>query len=265
MKPLLVTLTLFLLALSFVRSEQIASEGDTVSEARRLWELAVVAKGGRQILEQVGSLAVFYEYRRRHVSSELYVFPDRHWDWLDPGPSPMFPVMSAAMDFGKNIYCYIHGNLGEGCSSIGNLSKRAYMEDPQLLYLLETKWVKPELLTATKATLEWRSVDLVKIRQEEFQISVYFDAKTHLPVRIAYHVDEDGGKLKAGDIFEWYGLSQYRDVNGIMLPHKITHTHNPTRWLKYEINPAFDPDVFKRKPNLTAGPEQWRPKKPSQN
>jgi hypothetical protein len=230
------------------------------TEAERLWELAVAAKGGRQRLHQVKSLAVFYEYSRGRPSAEVYAFPDKRWDWIDSGQKSKFPLWVYSMDFEQMVHCVVQGVTREGCESVEGYSKRSFLEGPQLLYLLETTWVKPKLLTASKGTLGFRSVDIVKVQLEQFQISVYLDAKTRLPSRIAYHSNEGGRNLKVGDIFEWYGLSDYREVNGIMLPHLISHTHGSTRQVRYEVNPAYDPHVFTRKPQIAAGPEQWRPK-----
>ncbi len=158
-------------------------ESDPIAGTRSLqvWELAVIAKGGRQKLEQVNSLAVFYEYSKGRLSTELYAFPDKRWDWYDTGPSSKFPLLVSAMDFEQKVYCVNHRYIREGCEPIGNFSKRGYLEDPQLLYLLETKWVKPELLAASKGTLGFRSVKIVKVQLETFQISVYLDSKTHFP------------------------------------------------------------------------------------
>lgn len=250
--------TLIHCAMYFVVRAQKTPEANSKPEAKRLWDLAVNAKGGRERLEQVNSLAVFYEYFKGHPSVELYVFPNKRWDWYDTSSSHTYPLEAYGLDFEKKIHCVNHRYVSEGCEPIGNFSKRGYLEDPQLLYLLETKWVKPELLAASKGALGIRSVDIVKVQLEIFQISVYLDSKTHLPQRIAYHVNEGGRFLKAGDIFQWYGLSDYRDVNGIMMPHKISHTDSQTRHIRYEINPAYDPGVFTRKPDLSAGPEQWR-------
>lgn len=246
---------------SAARGQKRTQGNDSMSEANRLWELAVAAKGGRQKLEQVNSLAVFYEYKRGLVSNELFVFPDKRWDWFDTGPYSKYPLIASVKNFEQKVSCINQRHVREGCEPIGNFSKRSYLEDPQLLYLLETKWVKPELIAASKDTLGIRPVDVVKVQLEMFQISVYLDTRTHLPIRVAYHVTEDGPRLKAGDVFEWYGLSDYQDVDGILLPHKISHTHSPTRRLRYEINPEYDPSIFTRKPDLMAGPEQWRSKK----
>lgn len=244
---------------SGVRGQK-AQESGLVPEASRLWELAITAKGGRQKLHQVNSLAVFYEYSRGRESNELYVFPNKRWDWFDTGPSSKYPLKASVKDFEQRIACVNQRNITEGCESIGNYSKRSYLDGPQLLYLLETKWVKPEFLTTSKDALGIRLMDVVKIQLEKFQVSIYLDANTHLPARIAYHDDEGGGKLKVNEVFEWYDLSDYRNVDGIMMPHKISHSHNPKRRLRYEVNPQYDPSVFTRKPDLLAGPEQWRTK-----
>lgn len=245
---------------SVARSQEKSKGSDSMSEARRLWELAVAAKGGRRKLELVTCLAVFYEYSRGRLSNELYVFPDRRWDWFDTGPYSKVPLKASVMDFDEKVHCINLKNTAEGCDSVGGYSKRAYLEDSQFLYLLETKWVKPEILASSKDTIKLRSVDVIKVRMETFEILVYLDVGTHLPIRISYLTRGDGPRLKVGDVFQWYELSDYRSLDGIMLPHKIKSSDDPTKRLRYEVNPAYDPNVFTRKPDLSAGPEQWRPK-----
>lgn len=246
---------------SVARSQEKSKGSDSMSEARRLWELAVAAKGGRRKLELVTCLAVFYEYSRGRASNELYVFPNKRWEWFDTGPSSKVPLIATVMDFEEKVHCLNIKYTAEGCRSIGSLSKGAYMEYPQFLYLLETKWAKPEILASSKDIFRHRSVDVIKVRMDIFEILVYLDSKNHLPIRISYINDEDGPKLKVGEIFRWYEMSDYRSIDGIMLPHRIRSSHDPTKRLRYEINPEYDPGVFTRKPDLSAGSEQWRPKR----
>lgn len=73
---------------------------------------------------------------------------------------------------------------------------------------------------------------------------------------IGYYFKETGGEL-----FKWYDLSGYREIDGIKLPSLIVEDGAIKKQVRYEINPQYDPQVFERPPNLAAGPQQWRLKK----
>src|SRR5207244_3006609 len=70
--------------------KKIQSEGSQ-SEARRLWERAVAAKGGRERLHEVRNMEVSAraQFKRDLFQSgelrfeEFYVFPSKHWFWTD--------------------------------------------------------------------------------------------------------------------------------------------------------------------------------------
>jgi hypothetical protein len=51
-------------------------------------------------------------------------------------------------------------------------------------------------------------------------------------------------------------LSEYADVDGIQMPHKIEDI--PQR---YRFNVDYDEALFEVPPTVEAGPEAWRPKK----
>ena len=61
-------------------------------------------------------------------------------------------------------------------------------------------------------------------------------------------------------------LDDYAAVDGVMMPHRATHTYttNPQRWedrLKFEINAAYDPQVFEQAPTPQTRAEAWRARK----
>ena len=103
LKALLIVLLLILTPI--IQGKQTSKSDDgSRTEAERLWELAVAAKGGRERLYSVESVLIttkakywfgFFQ-RAYHNDEELYVFPDRCWLWFDARPSV----------FGLNIESY---------------------------------------------------------------------------------------------------------------------------------------------------------------
>jgi hypothetical protein len=134
------------------------------------------------------------------------------------------------------------------------------LREPQLYYLLETKWFKPQILRASKSKIGGKSVDLVEVfvtgYGTPFRYGVFLDEKTHLPVRIGTYAND-----RQDDMFSWVNLSEYREISGIKVPTAISSKLDPS-WgrPRLEINPEYDPAVFERQPDMKAGPFQWRAK-----
>jgi hypothetical protein len=226
------------------------------TQAAKLWEAAVEAKGGRQRLHQVKSLAVFYEASKGRPSVELYEFPDKLWMWFDTRPSK-FGLYVEALDYSKNLSYMILGGPDGKIQKLDTMpNKTSFLEKPQLIHLLESAYFKPELLSTYKTRLGFKPVDVVVVRMDKFRAGVFLDAKTHLPLRIGYYFKEAGGEL-----FKWYDLSGYREVEGIKLPSVIVEDDRIKKEVRYEINPKYDPQVFERPPSVKGGPEQWRLKR----
>jgi hypothetical protein len=93
-------------------------------------------------------------------------------------------------------------------------------------------------------------------RMDKFRAGVFLDAQTHLLLCIGYFLKEPGSEL-----FKWYDLSGYREVKGIKLPSVLVEDDRVKKEVRYEINPASDPQAFERPPSVKDGPEQWRTKR----
>ncbi|MEK6288107.1 MAG: hypothetical protein AABO57_20500 [Acidobacteriota bacterium] len=252
--PLLATMIVMVATPQAAIMNNQSKDDISLERAKHLWEMAVAAKGGRERLDAVKSIAITQDFGGRGRSTELCVFPDKYWAWEDRRPSKL-GLAAEMRNFERNIGYFVVGYLpNDPKKSELKPEDRASFRNPQLIYLLETKWFKPEVLRAYKDNLGLHSVDVVETRVGKFRIAVFLDTKTHLPVRVGYfsnYVDK---------IFTWYGLSDYHEVNGILVPHSISYDGSRNIPVQVEINVDYDPAVFERPPRIDDGPYQWRPK-----
>lgn len=232
-----------------------ASDESSLKDAQRFWEMAVEAKGGRDNLYKVDSLAVSYEVNQGYESTELYVFPSKHWSWTDVRPS-ILGVTLIIINYDKPISYTIFGNNSSDTHKdhAPGYSQDYFIKDPQLLYLLETKWYKPELVRGYEGKALSESTDAVEIKTPRFSAIVHLSKKTRLPILISYL-----STIKK-EPFTNLELSDYKEVAGILLPHTIKRGDAKKITRKIEVNPHYDPSVFEHSPNFDKGPNQWRKK-----
>lgn len=228
----------------------------SVKQVEDLWERIVEAKGGRERLYQVESLSISYEYAENSPSSELYVFPDKSWMWEDRRKT-VFGLNVTSKNFQQGFWYWVVGHdVPNNAKKLKLTSKaEAEFDKPYLVYLLECKWFKPKLVKVSESRLGLRKVFLLEARVDQFRVGIHVDKDSFLPLRIGYYTRETGD-----DQFMWYGLDDYREVAGIMLPHSISYEGKGWVPTKIEVNVRYDPRVFERPPDLKAGPEQWRAK-----
>jgi hypothetical protein len=264
MKQLLVLITqMWLLCMLMPCSQtsaqsNAAGKGTSLARARELWELAIEAKGGRDYLYQVNSLV---RSDAAGASVDFMVFPNKFFRWGDTRPSKLGLVIEM-FNFERNFGYTIFASHPDGVQERDRLDEelRSRFLDPQLYYLLETRWFKPELLAAYKDKLNGEPVDVVEVRVsgygKPFRFKIYLDEKTHLPIRIGALSDE-----RNGEMFDWVELGEYKEKAGIKVPTMIKGKYTGG-WNKVilEINPDYDPQVFEREPDPKAGPFQWRRK-----
>lgn len=240
-------------ALTVANDEKRATREDSTREAQRLWEQAVAAKGGRGRLSQVESFAVYYEETWRNFLwipvhrgpvVSFYVFPDKFWYWSDE--PALFKLTVSMLDLERNISCVVRGHPpSPHCTTVKVTPfPEERMTQPQYLYLLETKWVKPVPVSVSRDWIGLKPVDVVTTRVDNRRVDYFLDRKTHLPRRVA---------IFYGERAETYNFSEYVEVNGIMMPGKQKRGR-----INFEINPAYDENLFLRKPSVEAGPDAWR-------
>ncbi|HEX5081229.1 MAG TPA: HEAT repeat domain-containing protein [Blastocatellia bacterium] len=229
----------------------------SIERARQLWELAVAAKGGRENLYRVKGFAIT-DSRSGYPQASLFVFPDKNFYWSDARPT-VFGFHASVINFEKNIRIFVPGDDPNDVR-VGppNPDLRSVFRDVSIRYFLETPWLKPEPVGAAEEKLGSRTCDVVTVKYERLLYKIYLDKATHLPARIsAYAADKPDVELQ----LLRHDFSDYKEFDGVMMPQvESVNRQKPFRQ-SFEINPAYDPAVFERVPDMKAGADQWRAKR----
>ena len=228
-----------------------ACTGAHAADPQAVWEQAIQAKGGRQRLQKVQTLAIYMKPAPVTLAGPpanwLCVFPNRYFEWqggkgLESSIIVDGAAGRAAMDAnGKPV-------AARGLTSF----ERDRLTLNQLLYLLETAWLRPEPMEVKQARLHKYNVLTVRAAGRTFELSLN---SSNLPERIVSKRSEDS-KTKYD-----YQMDHYREFQGIMLPARVVSTEGNHEWIwdvDYEIDAKYNPKLFERMPNLSDGPEPWR-------
>jgi len=259
-------LLLIALAISGVcQTREDKTQGADREQARRFWDAVIRAKGGRERLHQVNNLLVsnFRPEKRDKVFGEigdihLFVFPNKSWLWSYAGPFPS-PLIDLYTGDNRRYY----GTDSEGTEVVTGGDPQRYMEEESIIWLLETKWFRPEPVRVTRQHFGKQRVDVIETTfdGERFDFAVDIESESLMVVRISEY-----GKLsehKTKPMFE----QEFKDfvaIDGIQMPQSValfdegkTGTwHN----LQFRFNVDYDPHLFDGPQPISAGRDAWRPK-----
>lgn len=250
----------------------IERQQSTRQEAQRIWEQAVAAKGGRERLYAVQNLVISTvgnyttgSGKTNTVRTEaFFVFPNKIWRWMDYRPDVLgLTVEMYNFDSGVN-YIITSDNTPPTPQAIRPSETSKSHTRGLLSYLLETKWLKPELVSARTGRIGRCTVDVVRttlrdevegFASENRYIDFAFDRETHLPIRVSYY--HKRGDQEVLDVAE--NLSDYTEVNGIKVPQK-GEVDGSLEKINIQINVPYNEDLFATPPSIASGPGAWRPK-----
>jgi hypothetical protein len=253
-------------------AHRVELQKSTQLEARRIWEQAVAAKGGRELLRAVENFAVSTSENYTTGSGKtnkarteaFFVFPNKVWRWTDLRPD-VFGLSMEVLDFDNNTRYLINSdNTPPVRQTIPPMETRTSQTRALLAYLLETKWLKPELLSTRIERIGPRTVDVVRtvlrddvegFAPEGKYIDFAFDRATHLLIRVSYY--HSRGAESVLDVAE--NFSDYTEVSGIRVPQKRRIGDSIAK-IHFQINVAYNEDIFRKPPRIAAGPEAWRAK-----
>jgi hypothetical protein len=228
-----------------------AVHASDTADPRAVWEQAIQAKGGRERLRKVQTLAIFMKPAQVVLAGPptnwLCVFPDRYFEWEGRK--------------GVESSVIVNGTAGQtAVDAMGrpratrNLTsiERDRLTLNQVLYLLETAWLQPEPLAVRPARLHKDNVLTIRAGGRTFDL---FLNSSNLPERI---FSRRGGDSRTKYDFH---MEHYREFQGISLPTRVTGTEGNFAWtwdVDYEIDAKYNPKLFERPPDLNDGPEPWR-------
>ena len=218
--------------------------------AKRIWDMAVMAQGGRQKLLSIRNEVITFSASKdgQPFSESLYVLPDKWWNFEDSG-TKMFGRTMRMEDYHARQNYILRKNqrtadlfpiaserLRQSLDANGNVK---WM--PLSTFLLETKWWIPEIRSARSAMIDGRTVDVVNVMVNGFDVDFFFDPDTHLCVR--RKVNGSTNSQEATD------LSEYANVDGIMVPTRITYkADGVVKYASYKFNVRYDERVFEKPP-----------------
>jgi hypothetical protein len=214
-----------------------------------VWEQAVKAKGGRDRLHSVHSLAIFMRPAdvnlRGAATNWLCVFPDRYFEYDGAGVG------------GTQRALVVDGSADRAAMDATGFprhtrhllpAERDQLELNQIVFLLESAWLAPRPVEVRHNVLIVEGADR--------SYKVFLDSAS-LPERIQSISLRSEKHSHQHD----YRLQRYRDFQGVMLPvrvESISGVHASIWDVDYEIDAKYNPKLFERMPDLGNGPEPWR-------
>jgi len=218
------------------------------ADSREVYEQAVQAKGGRERLHSIHSLAIYMKPAEVNLpgalTNWLCVFPDRYFEYQGMGAAREYAMVvdastgRAAVDAtGQPRH---NGQL--------NGSEHDQLALNQIVFLLESAWLQPQPVEMKSKIL------IVEAAGRTYKL---FLNKDNLPERIL-SPPVRGEKPK---VTYDYKLQHYQNFQGVMLPTRVTQTgavRQATWDADYEVDAKYNPKVFERMPDLHDGPEPWR-------
>ena len=228
-----------------------------------VWERVIRAKGGREKLHAVSTLAWSIDGPKLNSAPDVIgaerlefveAYPDRYWLWMDYRPGSMgfhAEVWNAQKRF------WFQSNRGGKAHSIpwssaAEWARRRDRTKHGLVFLLETSFVAP---TLTKARTEGDSIYLEGTAPQFISVTYTIDTATYLPRRIAVTPEAapEWGPLPPALTTE-YVIRRYSAIDGIQMPTVIDGYGE----VRFTINPAVDQKLFETPPDGVTSRDEWK-------
>ena len=240
-----------------------------------LWERAVAAKGGRERLAGIQSFAVQErtEFNRillrdmavGKVDQIVCQLPNDWWEFLDYRPGKM----------GYSVRV-LNTRTGLGWASHGGPTRPFLRPDTdtayrlrqlQYVYFLETRWMQPTPVRASRVRLGWKSVDRLETQIDDDLVVFFLDLRTNLPRRIetVRKIATPPPRLRVtgtGEMKYTFELEGYHEVAGIQVPARVKLGGDLAE-SRVEINPDYDPLIFTTAPSPDSTIDSWRRRPPA--
>lgn len=263
------------------------AQSQNVEKAKELWEKVITAKGGRENLYAVKNLVVsnksFSPFENEEFQNskyqEFFVLSGKWWFWTDDRPG--FTLNIWQYDFENEVgYEIAEGNevdinkplkaassqqikspeqlqreklSGERFAFI----KRKFFEK-QLIYLMETKWFRPEINGLKTIKFKGRQVDVIDVLFNDLKIEYYIDPKTFLPFHIKRSVWFDYKKAFGAE--DEFFVEDYIEIANVKFPQTIRRSKKTETKTSYQVNVKYDENLFNTPPTFKYGSDAWKPK-----
>lgn len=249
---------------------------DSKTEAEKVWEMAIKAKGGRERLSKIENIQISSTKDSRNISvkesqatlgkryvarhESLNVLPDKVWVYADESKS-VFGITQSMLNF-DNKLTYFGGEKTDvetlDTNSPGMKNYKGY-QNPQILYLMESRWLKPEIIGMRSGNADGADVQIVETRFDGRRVDFALDPKTLLPAQIKFYDTGFDGGLRLRTARMW----NYIEVDGIKVPQRMSYSDTISRGgteeMTIRFNVEYDPNIF-LKPPAKLTPDAWTKK-----
>lgn len=229
---------------------------DRELDAREVWERVIAAKGGREKLRAIHTIAWSGDHPStqldrgsRHVEV-VEAFPDRQWMWEN---------LVGSVGIGVTVW-----NLERRVRFDAWDGRRARMSWPEndlgltsvrehrLMFLLESRYVSP----SPQRAIERGNAIHLTATAGDLEAGYEIDRNTWLP-SVAIVRKRGGGVVfvRPGQQAQFrHELKEYRSIDGIQMPSHVSSYGQ----MKFEFNPNIDPALFETAPDGVTDRSSWR-------
>lgn len=237
------------------------AQGET--EAQRLWELMIKAKGGREALHKVNNILVQSNSRSQttsgreyqHKRESLAVLPDKIWSYDDARPD-VFGVTTYMGNY-ENMteYFWAEGRqnvVAEPISSAYGRAMKAY-QNTTIFCLSESRWLEPRVIDMKTDLVGSEKVFVIQTNVDGRRVDFAVSQKTYLPVKIILYEVGTNDPSRRDELL----LSNYLEVEGIQVAQVEQFNRQGIETLKIRFNVEYDPSIFVRAPKKM-GSNAWK-------
>ena len=260
-------LAIALILATGVATPVVAQERDADKErALALWEKAILAKGGRERLHSVENLLIS-STKNFHIPGEiavkkttteserLYVMPEKAWIYeLTPqyDVSLEAKLINFEQDFCAVTLAPARGGV-PGLSFCTPTTPFEYLVQHPVIYLMETKWVRPVPLRVRVERKGLSQVEVIETQIGKIRADFYLDRKTKLPNKIITHRLSGLWDLVTPSSMTTLELDHYKAIDGIQMPRRVTEIIELSNTIdrrldiedaRYAFNVAYNPAIF---------------------
>ena len=243
--------------------------------AEMLWEEAIQAKGGRTRLHSIESFVISSTIdvnapsKRVDVMTEhLYVMPGKAWIW-EYTPAYDVSLEGTVINMDRDFCRVTLWPVGP-MHSVPSLSfcvptilPQRLIKDP-VIYLMETKWVRPTPVSTRIEGKGKKQQDVVQTQVGQLWVDFYLDRKTHLPTKLI--TDENYGEPGLPTrMDQMITFEDYTDVDGIQMPRRvireplrISFVRRDTERAKYSFNVTYKEEIFNFPVTKKAKAGDWK-------
>ena len=252
-----------------------AGKADVTRErAVALWEEAIRAKGGHERLRSIQNFLISskidVEAPRGGGMTEterLYALPDKAWVYT---LTPHFDVSldATVINLERNL-CLVtlspaRGDVPQLSRCLPTTWQERLIQDP-IIYLMETKWVRPVPVRARIEGSGNNKLDVIETEVGKLRVDFYLDRKTRLPIKIVTdHFYGDSRLTHSMGLT--IRLDDYAAVDGIQMPRSVMRQpevgpqtiRRDTEHARYRFNVAYDKTIFDRPVSKKAKSDDWK-------